>query len=209
MNKFLRAIKRIGQRGAFATEFAIVIPLLTIMSLTTVESSLIFHHAQKISGLSREVANRVNRECITLEGKEMSQCIADVIDYMTFLGNRVLGQFGTSTDKIRKGSITVNVWKDPTPPLPDKDPDNSAPQQVGFGSSMNAGAAKLRTSFGTGKGTQFEGDFKRLLNLKGTLVVAEVYYEYTPKSFMGPLMKKFLRRDPVTGEGMIYEATIF
>jgi hypothetical protein len=176
--------------------------LLVILAMGTAESSLIFHHSQKLSGLSRETANRVSRECITFEDQELNDCVNDIIDYMELLGNRVINQFQ------QNGSIIVSVWKDPTPPLPGENPDSSNPAESSFQTNGNMNQARQRSRYGSGS-SQFTAEFVRIFNLKGNLVVAEISYKYNPKSLLGPLVEQLLSRDPVTGKGVLYEASIF
>ena len=70
----------LSQKGQAAIEFISIIPFLFIFFYAVLEFSLLFVHDQRVSALSRETANAAFRDCATLQGTPLTDCLQAVVD---------------------------------------------------------------------------------------------------------------------------------
>lgn len=85
-----------NRKGQSFVELALIIPILALLALGVFEYSNLFILGLKASALGREASNAAFRECRSLEGKALQDCLSEGVVYpLSISANHMLPNFTT------------------------------------------------------------------------------------------------------------------
>ena len=166
------------QNGQAAIEFILVLPFLFIFFYGVLEFSQLFIQQQRVSALSREIANSAFRSCSSLSGTQLTGCLDVTLAQVKIGAVNILPGFNT-----RGGTLIASIYR------------------PGGGGVTTAA---LRTS-GGGASTKYStGSFgATFVTDQGAVGVGEVFYPYQP---LFTALKKLL--PSIGYPTTLYESTV-
>lgn len=120
MNHFL-ILRRLAnmitrRKGQSMVEMALVLPVLTVLTLGGIEYANLYILGLRASSLSREASNMALRDCRELEPDQMAICLQNIVDRIAPATNPILPDFyfapgpdGTLSSA-PKGTLRLSAW---------------------------------------------------------------------------------------------------
>lgn len=159
MNPFNLAGSRArSERGQSIIELALIIPILFVFFFGLLEFTVMFVQSQRVTTLSREVANAAFRDCSSRTGAELNSCLQGIVDQINVGANinNILPSFTA------KGRVVASVY--------DWDLDSNAPRLL---SRRGAGSSSQSSKYDENSVD------KTVVQNQGVIAIGEIYYNYT------------------------------
>jgi len=160
MSHKLFKLNGLDSKGQSAIEFAFIIPIIFIFFYAVLEFSRLFIQTQRVSTLSREVANTCFQDCSSLTGSQLTSCVGNLVNQIDSKSDSLLQNFTS------QGTLIASVYG--SNPASKANP----PAVVLLGSSRAGGNSTSLYSAGALNA--------QLVTDQGIVVVGEAFYPYQP-----------------------------
>lgn len=175
MNRF-----NLNNKGQSVVELSMLLPLLVIILFGVIEYSNMFMVSLRASNLSRVVTNSSFRDCASLSGNALTNCLNTQLARTLEEGNLILPDFES------KATIIASAFSKEDEAL-----------NVTLLDQRSAGEAEYESRFNASTiNSSIVDEF-------GRVVVGEIFYQYVPVTPLSVLMTAFNIRSEV------YETTIY